>query len=465
MKLPVISTARVAVIGAARSGLAAAGLLARQGARVLLSELGHVPEEAAAELRRLGVEIEEGGHSERTTQVDFAVLSPGIPPSAPVVAALESKGVPILSEIELASRCCRARIVGITGTDGKTTTATLLQSILEADGRRGGYRAYSVGNIGTPFSSLADAMAEEDVAVVELSSYQLERCYSFRPRVALITNLAPDHLDRYGGSMERYAEAKYRIAMNQGEGDTLVYNHDDPLLRGRFAGASAPYRIVPFSAGRRQPIAQGTFGLFLEEGTIVVAGREGACPLAKTEAFLKEGFRGAHNVANALAAAAVGRALGVPDEVVRAALASFRGVEHRQEFVRRLEGADWINDSKATNLNALRQALEAASSPIVLIAGGRDKGSDYRTLTELLARKVRAVVTIGEARGRIAEAFGALLPVEEARSLEEAVALARQLSPGCGTVLFSPGCASFDMFRDFEDRGRQFKQCVNNLEP
>ena len=456
---------KVSVIGAGKSGIAAAELLKREGAEVLLSELGRIGEKEAVFLQDMQIRFEEEGHSGSVYDADFCVVSPGIPPSAPVVKTMQARGIPLYSEIEIASCFCKARIVGITGTDGKTTTATLVHRICEEDGRQQGYRSYSVGNIGVPFASMARQMNAGDVAVVELSSYQLERCFTFRPEVAVITNITPDHLDRYEHDMQRYAEAKFRIFMNQSGRDTLVYNSDDPLLRDHFSGAADrfPFRILPFGM---EPASEGGVDrrlVLLDGDGIVVRHAGGEELLLITSDFLKNSFRGRHNISNVLAAVAAARALGIGNEAVRSALREFRGVEHRQEFVLTINGADWVNDSKATNINAMRQAIEAVPGTAVLIAGGRDKGNDYGSIAELVRNKVSLLIAIGESKAKIASFFDGIVALKVAGSLEEAVLFAREAALPGQTVLFSPGCASFDMFKNFEDRGQQFKQYVHHL--
>ncbi|KZK74911.1 MAG: UDP-N-acetylmuramoyl-L-alanine--D-glutamate ligase [Pelodictyon luteolum] len=459
MKRADLEGRRVSVIGAGRSGSAAAELLVHNGAQVLLSEKGAMDPDTASRLCQIGAEIESEGHSDRVFDADFAVVSPGVPPGVPVIRELERRQIPVHSEIELASWFCRARIAGITGTDGKTTTATLVQRMAEADGRLAGYRAYGVGNIGVPFSSLVEEMDEGDIAVVELSSYQLERCSSFRPEAALITNITPDHLDRYGGDIMRYAEAKYRISMNLGPSGTLVYNADDPILRARFSGGGFPFSTMPFSTAG--PVGgDPSSGVYLEDGWV----HAGLRRLIHTSEFQKGSFRGNHNNSNVLGAIGLVRALRLDENAVLQALREFPGVEHRQEFVARKRGSDWINDSKATNVNAMRQALEAVPGRIVLIAGGRDKGNDYSAVAALIREKAVLVVAMGESRQKVADAFRADVEVVEAPTLEDAVRLAAEAAGPDRTVLFSPGCASFDLFRDFEDRGRRFKSEVGRLE-
>jgi UDP-N-acetylmuramoylalanine--D-glutamate ligase len=456
---------KVSVIGARRSGLAAAELLAEAGATVFVSELGRISPVEADRLAARGIAWEAEGHSGRVCDADFCVVSPGIPRTAGVVRQVLREGIPLFSEIEAASWFCSARVAGITGTDGKTTTATLLHSIAEADGAAKGYRAFSAGNIGVPFSSLAAGMASGDLAVVELSSYQLEGCVSFRPDVAVITNITPDHLDRYDGDMGAYAAAKYRIYAAQGPSDTLVYNYDDPLLREHFhPGRGAfPFRIVPFGVGEDVIRSGASEAFFFGDGVISRWNRGTADQVIAGTEFLKGSFRGQHNIYNTLAAVAASDALGISRDALRTAIAAFRGVEHRQEFVRCLDGVDWINDSKATNINALLQALNAVPGRIVLIAGGRDKGNDYSVLDPVVGRKVAAVIAIGESREKIIRAFAGITPTVQAESLEAAVDLARKTAARGETVLFSPGCASFDMFENFEERGRLFKHYTGLL--
>ncbi|MEI7933457.1 MAG: UDP-N-acetylmuramoyl-L-alanine--D-glutamate ligase [Chlorobiaceae bacterium] len=456
---------RVSVIGAGKSGIAAAELLKREGAEVLLSELGRIGEKEVLFLQEMQILFEEEGHSESVYDADFCVISPGIPPSALVVKSLQARGIPMYSEIEIASRFCKARIVGITGTDGKTTTATLVHRICEEDGRQQGYRSYSVGNIGVPFASKVRGMNAGDVAVVELSSYQLERCFTFRPDVAVITNITPDHLDRYEHDMQRYAEAKYRIFMNQSGDDTLVYNSDDTLLRAHFSGAADlfPFRTLPFGMESPQEGGVSRRQVLLDGDAIVVRQTGGEERILVTSDFLKNSFRGHHNISNVLAAVAAARALGIKNNAVCSALREFRGVEHRQEFVLTINGADWVNDSKATNINAMRQAIEAVPGTAVLIAGGRDKGNDYASIAELVLNKVSLLIAIGESKATIASFFDGIVALKVAASLEEAVLFASEAAQPGQTVLFSPGCASFDMFKNFEERGWRFKQFVHRL--
>ena len=454
----------VSVLGAGKSGLAAAELLVKVGARPFVSEFGTIGPEAQEFLQTLGVPFEQGGHSARVHDAEFCVVSPGIPLTAPVLQEMDAGSLPVFSEIELASWYCPGQIIGITGTDGKTTTATLIHSICEADGKLRGYRAFSVGNIGVPFSSKVLEMGPKDVAVLELSSYQLERCYSFRPDISVLTNVTPDHMDRYGGDINEYARTKFRIHAAQGDGETLIYNHDDPILRNHFDRQKPwPFRVVRFGL-KAGALADGPNDFVsVEDGAIVVrTGREQE-ELIRVEAFMKPSFRGDHNLYNVLASVAAARAAGIPDAVTLGSLVGFNGVEHRQEFAGSACGLDWINDSKATNVNAMRQALQATPEGMVLIAGGRDKGNDYSPLFDLVRQKVDCIIAIGESRQKIVDAFTGIVSVKSAGSLREAVELAARTGTPGRSVLFSPACSSFDMFMNFEDRGMQFKQLVREL--
>lgn len=454
----------VSVIGAKRSGIASALLLRENGTRVFVSDSGRIGDDERALLELNGISFEEGGHSERVLDADFAVVSPGVPPHVPVIKLLQRERVELFSEIEVASWFCKARIIGITGTDGKTTTATLVAAMCGADASAKGYRVFSAGNIGVPFSSLAGEMKQGDIAVVELSSYQLERCSSFRPDVAVITNIMPDHLDRYEGSMERYAEAKYRIYANQREEDWLVYNFENETLRDHFGktGRGVP-GLVPFST--RKELLAGSEGNYAAmDGEWLTTRINGKLErVIRTGELLKQSFRGRHNLENALAAVAAARAAGIGTAPLREALRTFGGVEHRQEYVATIEGVDWINDSKATNLNALRHALEAVPGKVVLIAGGREKGEDFSELENDMKEKVSTLVTFGESSGKFVSAFSSVVGVVQASSLEEAVQLARRQAVAGETVLFSPGCSSFDMFENFEVRGNSFKERIREI--
>lgn len=451
---------RVAVLGAARSGLAAARLLAARGAKVLLSEHGTVSAQARVHLTRIDVAIEEGGHTERIFESDFIVTSPGVPTAAPPIQGALARDIPVYSEIELASWFCPARIIAITGSNGKTTTTELIGHIL-----RGAERPTTVcGNIGTPFSSAIDALTPEHTVVLEVSSFQLDFIDTFRPDVSIVLNITPDHLDRYDYDMDRYAASKLRICSRQAGKDVFIYCMDDERL-------DAFVRTNNWEDGPRP------MGITISEQTASPDNTDAA-------GYLKDGFltlsidnmeetlmqpndlalRGRHNVYNSLAAAVAARVVEVRSDVMRESLRSFEGVPHRLETVREVDGVRYVNDSKATNVNAVWYALESFSEPIVLIAGGRDKGNDYHKLTPLVKERVRSIIAIGEAAETIHQQLGP--HVQDAvitDTLKDAVHLAHLLAQSGDVVLLSPACSSFDMFASYEDRGDQFKQLVSNI--
>lgn len=438
---------RLGVVGMARSGVAAAVLAARYGADVFVSESA-APERVAAAAARLeaaGIPYEAGGHSERLFASDLLVVSPGVPPHAPPLRRAEAEGIPIIGELELAYRVARCRIVAVTGSNGKTTTTALVAALLEG----AGMHAVACGNIGLPFSAVADDLAADDVAVVEASSYQLATIAAFRPDVAVLLNLQPDHLD-WHGSLEAYRAAKHRIAQNQGPADALVLNADDPAL--------APEGLV--SAARRY-----FFSLEREEGmaAFVRAGvlycrlqGEAQAVLATSELLVP----GRHNVANAAAAVLAAALSGADVPAMADALRSFRGIEHRLEDCGRVGAVRFVNDSKATNVDATCTAVRAIEAPLHLILGGRDKGAPYTPIVAAGGDRVRSVVVLGEAADRIERDLAGAFPLRRARDLEEAVALAAAAASAGDVVLLSPACSSFDMFEDFEARGRAFKAAV-----
>jgi UDP-N-acetylmuramoylalanine--D-glutamate ligase len=403
----------------------------------------------ARELGDENIRFETGGHSERVfDELDYAILSPGIPSSAPIVRELESRHLPLFSEIEVASWLCSAAIVAVTGTNGKSTTTAWLAHVLREAGRK----ALATGNIGSPLSGDVLKLGEDDFAVVEVSSFQLERIDTFRPHVALILNLTPDHLDRYQ-SVDEYAAAKYRIADNQTDEDYLVLNADDRNLReAKFFGN--PTRIE-FST--TQDV--GT-GVFVKDDTLSYSfgGRSGMiCPTSDL------GIPGPHNVANAAAVAAGALALGFSAGQIAIGLKSFTGIAHRIEHVAEINGVTYINDSKATNVDSVNYALQSVNRPIILIMGGRDKGGDFKSLAPQISARVDLIIVIGEASDKIAMSLGSIVPVQKVENLSKAVKLAASKAKPGDAVLLSPACASFDQFRDYEHRGDTFKEEVAKL--
>jgi UDP-N-acetylmuramoylalanine--D-glutamate ligase len=439
------------VVGLARSGIAACRLLRALGVRVIGTDLrpaDALPPEARA-LETAGVRLVVGGHpAEAFEGAELVVVSPGVPADHPVVAACRTRGVPVLGELELAYRTMTADFVAITGTNGKTTTTALTGALLGESGRQ----VLVGGNIGRPLAGEALRFPADGWVVAEVSSFQLETTDAFQPRVAAVLNVTPDHLDRHG-SLEAYAEAKARIFAAQGPEDWAVLNADDPG-----AAALAPRvrsRLIWFS--RRQAVARGAW---VREGwvTLRLGGPDRpVCPVGDIV------LRGAHNLENVLAATACAGALGVPAERLRAAIRAFRAVPHRLEWIRDRAGVAFYNDSKGTNVDATLKALAAFDEPIVLIAGGRDKGQRFDALAGAARGRVKAAVVMGEGRVTLAPALRAVTHVEEAASMGEAVRRATALAVAGDVVLLSPACASFDLFRDYEHRGTVFTEEVRAL--
>ncbi|MEZ4699773.1 MAG: UDP-N-acetylmuramoyl-L-alanine--D-glutamate ligase [Rhodothermales bacterium] len=446
-----VSGRPVSIVGAARSGVAAAHLLARAGAQVFLTDRGPVDDTLRASLEAAGVTVESGGHTERALEADFVVISPGVPTTTPLIQTALGNGLAVYSEIEVASWFCRAPIVAVTGSNGKTTTTSLLGYLFA----QAGYAAHVAGNIGFPFSDVAMEAKPDEVVVLEVSSFQLDHIDTFRPRVSVVLNITPDHLDRYGYRFEAYAASKFRLFENQGEGDVLVYNIDDPVLapRAEAAARTGGVTLAGFSLGTRPETGAGLDGTEL----VLRYGGEEIRLMDKTELALP----GRHNLYNALAAAMAARAMDVAPGRIRESLSSFAGVPHRLEFVRELDGVRYINDSKATNVDAVWYALESMTRPVILIAGGRDKGNDYNRIKPLVRDRVRAVIALGESAETVMRELGALAPeAVEATSMADAVETARRLSKPGDVVLLSPACASFDLFKNYEHRGDLFRELV-----
>ncbi len=441
----------VTVLGMARSGVAVARLLSSKRANVFVSDQASADALAAsvAELSKHGIPYETDRHSDRVHACDLMVVSPGVPSDAPVVQEAIRREIDVVSELECASWFCSGPIAAITGSNGKTTTTTLLGRML-GDARA---RHTVGGNIGTAFSSILPEKDPDMVTVLEVSSFQLDHIRSFRPVVSAILNITPDHMDRYETSMELYAASKARITMNQRADDLFVYNADDTQVV-RIA-SRVKSRMLPFSVERRL-----TEGAWAEDGSIVSTGS------GRKETIIRIGemsLRGGHNVANAMAALLMAQHLGVSVASIRATLRNFKGVEHRLEFVRDVRGIQYINDSKATNVDSVAVALKSFIQPVVLILGGRDKGNDYSTIADLVRKHVRSIVAIGESADKVREAFSSIVHVEQAVTMEGAVSAATALATAGDVVLLSPACASFDWFRNYEHRGEVFKEAVRGL--
>lgn len=435
----------------ARSGVACAKLLNKLGAQVFITDTkpSHLLASEIAQLAELGVDFETGGHTlKAVTNKDYLVISPGVPLDIPILKEAQNGGIPIFSEIEVAFWLTDAKIVGITGSNGKTTTTTLVGEILKEDKRE----CEIGGNIGIPFSDLVEKISKEGVIVLELSSFQLERIEEFKPYVSVVLNITPDHLDRYP-DLKSYMDAKLRIFENQTDSDFAVLNADDKNSM-ELALYSSSKKIF-FSTQKELEL-----GAFVKNGMLLfkINGKEEK--IIETKDIR---IRGPHNLSNASAACAICAILGVSPLSMREALKRFKGVEHRLEEVSTISGVKFVNDSKATNVDAVWYALQSVEKPIILIAGGKDKGGDFTKLRELVQNKVKTLILIGEAKDKIHDVLGDLVSTLYSDSLEEAVELGFKKAEAGDTVLLSPACASFDMFKDYEHRGEVFKSSVRSL--
>jgi UDP-N-acetylmuramoylalanine--D-glutamate ligase len=444
---------RVLVVGLGKSGIAAARFLKARGAQVTVSDIR--PAGLISELPALldaGIMVETGRHGILTfRRQDLIIVSPGVPSNTPELSTVRALGIPIIGEFELGTEFLQGQIVAITGSNGKTTTTTLIGEILKASGNP----TLVGGNIGRPVVDMVAESTPESWSVLEVSSFQLETIQTFKPRIALVLNITPDHLDRHG-SFEAYAAAKTRITENQTADDFLILNAEDEPTKPVAAKSKA--QIYWFS-----PKRQVKQGAFVHGESILFRAKEGGdvepiMPVAEIP------LAGAHNVENVLAAVCAARLAGVEAHVIREAVAAFHAVEHRLEFVRDLNGVRWFNDSKATNVDATTKAVEAFPGGIWLILGGKDKDSDYSTLSSLLRARVKAVITIGSAAEKIESQLAGVVKIERAGTMERAVAWARKEAKSGDVVLLAPACASFDQFENYEHRGRVFKQLVGALE-
>lgn len=451
MRVDRIQGRKVGVIGAARSGVAAAMLLKRYGADVFVSE-SKTPDKiegAILQFEENSIAYEAGGNTESTYRdKDYIVVSPGVPPLAPVIQQIEALGIPMISELELGWWMCDGKIAAITGSNGKTTTTTLTGEIFKT----AGFQTFVAGNIGNPFCAVCDQVSHNGWVVLEVSSFQLEKCYEFRPDIAAVLNLSPDHLDRYG-DFQTYSKMKMLIGENQTESDALVVNYDDDYLTK--LTALLPGHKYYFSI--TQDVSPGVSAV---SGELSFKSEQSQMKIMDVSEIR---LPGPHNLSNAAASSAIAALADVPFEAMRETLKTFSGVEHRLEDCGEVEGIRFINDSKATNVDSVWYALQSVEGKLVTIMGGRDKKGDFQRLERLVAENVDSLVLIGEAADKLEKAFESIVPVHRAGSMEEAVAMAFALARPDGTVMLSPACASFDMFDDFEHRGRVFKQAVEDL--
>ncbi|HEY0245272.1 MAG TPA: UDP-N-acetylmuramoyl-L-alanine--D-glutamate ligase [Mucilaginibacter sp.] len=441
----------IVILGAAESGVGAAYLAQQQGYEVFVSDFGLIDGHYRQQLQNWNIRFEENGHTEaeilKATEV---IKSPGIPDKAPIVKKLKEAGIPILSEIEFAGRYCKAKIIGITGSNGKTTTTSLTYHILKNSGLNVGL----AGNIGKSFAYQV-AVEKFDYYVLELSSFMLDDMYQFKTDIAVLLNITPDHLDRYDYKLENYAASKFKVTQNQTEADVFIYCADDEETIKGMQGRTFSAQQLPFSIKKRiEP------GAYLDNDNIVINTSQEHFKMSITELALQ----GKHNIYNSMASGIVAKVLELRNETIRESLATFKNIEHRLESVGKISGISFINDSKATNVNSTWYALESMTSDVVLILGGVDKGNDYTMLKDLVRQKVKAIVCLGKDNQRIHDAFEDDVDIiVNTSSAQEAATVAYHLATKGDTVLLSPACASFDLFKNYEDRGRQFKQAVKEL--
>jgi len=442
---------KVTVIGAARSGAAVAKLLRSQGAGIFVSDSSSAEklQSSLSLFKSDGIEYETGKHTTRVYDCELMVISPGVPGNAPVVLEAQKRNIKVISELEVGCWFCRSPIVAITGANGKTTTTTLIGRILDHAKKK----HVVAGNIGTAFSSVFLELAETDIVVLEVSSFQLDHIETFRPKISILLNITPDHLDRYDHSMEKYAASKARVFENQQPDDVLIFNADDDWTNRVVSQAKS--RKIAFSITHRL-----NEGAFVENEKLVTS-----LGGVKTEIIDINNIyiKGKHNLYNSMAAVLAGQLLGVEADSLRSTLEKFEGVEHRLEFVRELDNVRYYNDSKATNVDSVWYALQAFKEPIVLLLGGRDKGNDYSRLAELVKKQVKAIIAVGESADKVEQAFRGIVGITKAGTMDEAVEAAHSIAQSGNVVLLSPACASFDWFKNYEHRGQVFKELVKNL--
>ncbi len=442
---------RIVVLGGGESGFGSAVLAKKAGLDVFLSDAGPIAEKYQTRLTEWEIPFEEGGHTEEMIlNAGQVIKSPGIPDAAGIVRKVRERNIPVISEIEFAGRYNKAFTICITGSNGKTTTATLAYELL----RQGGKNVGLGGNIGDSFAFQV-ATCRFDWYVLELSSFQLDGMYDFRADISVLLNITPDHLDRYDYDLQKYVDSKFRILRNQGDWDTLIYSADDPLIGANLGKYDLPRPSYSFSVKNREGADSyrdaNNLVIHADMKTVVVE-------------MDKLPIKGLHNAANVMAAATAALLAGVEPESILKTLYSFKGVEHRLERVREKDGILYINDSKATNVDAAWYALESMDRPVVWIAGGTDKGNDYSSLASLARDKVKALVCMGLDNGKLMEFFHGKIPVvKSVSSLEAAMDEVRTLAEPGDAVLLSPACASFDLFKNYEDRGKRFKQAVEQL--
>lgn len=449
-----MSVKKVVILGGGESGYGSAILADKKGYDVFLSDKGRLSDKYRNLLLEANISFEEGEHTaEKILDADIIIKSPGIPEKAAIIVAAKAKGIKIVSEIEFAGQFCKAKIVSITGSNGKTTTATLTHKILS----EGGVNVALAGNIGDSFA-LSVAQDSADWYVLELSSFQLDGCYTFRSDIAVLTNITPDHLDRYDYNLSLYGASKFRVAQNQGEEDMFIMTAND-INTMEFIGCCESYGRKIFIAPTDTDREEGGF-LSKDMSQII-------CRLEGREVIIDRSdlkIDGLHNCANIMDSVLVAMKVGVDSDSIIESVTSFGGVEHRMEFVAEIDGVTYINDSKATNVDSTWYALESMTKPVIWIAGGTDKGNDYSPLIEFASRSVKALVCMGLDNNKLKESFKGVVPaIYDTASLDEMFTVVRDIAQSGDTVLLSPCCASFDLFSSYEDRGRQFKSKITSI--
>ncbi len=442
--------ARIVILGAGESGAGAAVLAQKKGFDTFVSDMSLIKDKYKAMLNKRGIQWEEGKHTEELIlNADEVIKSPGIPNDAPIILKLKNQGTPIISEIEFAGRYTNAKMICITGSNGKTTTTSLIYHIF----KKAGLNVGLAGNIG---QSLAYQVAEcnYDYYVIELSSFQLDNMYKFHANIAVLMNITPDHLDRYGFEMQNYVDAKFRIIQNQTDDDAFIFWNDDPIIQKELHKYGIHGQYFPFAEKNEEGVAA-----FTEENKVYFTR-----PIAFNMEQEELALTGTHNLFNSMAAGISANIAGIRKECIREALNDFKGVEHRLEKVARVKGVDYINDSKATNVNSCWYALQSMKTKTVLILGGKDKGNDYNEIADLVKEKCSGLIFLGLHNEKLHDFFGNFgLPIVDVQSMPDAVNAAYNMAKKGETVLLSPCCASFDLFKSYEDRGDQFKECVRNL--
>ena len=442
---------RIVVLGGGESGVGSAVIAKVKGFDVFLSDMGKVSEKYAEILNEWEIPFEEGRHSEELIlNADEVIKSPGIPATAPMVQKIEGHGINVISEIEFAGRYDSAKKICVTGSNGKTTTTSLIYHLLQQAGLNVGLG----GNIGKSYAYQV-ATEQHDIYVLELSSFQLDNVYDFKADIAIITNITPDHLDRYGHKMENYVKAKFRITRNMSSDDCFIFCSDDEITINHLNQIVVKAQKLPFT--QKEEVSQGAF---VKDDRMIVKYKDEEC-----DVFLKElALGGRHNIYNSMAAAIAAKVMDIDNEAIRNGLSTFQAVEHRLEKVLSIGDVLYVNDSKATNVDAAWYALECQTRPVVWIVGGTDKGNDYASLVPLAQEKVKAMICMGLDNRKFHDSFEGVIPqIYDVTSAEDAVRKAHELASAGDVVLLSPCCASFDLFKNYEDRGRQFKEAVRRL--